>query len=98
MPQIFVVEATLDDEVRALVGVYTSLERVIAATDAYAAWHDHFKEGFRVTLQLLDVNNSSPNRRWDTFMLAPGKVPEYLLRKVPHELRSRFSLQTENAV
>ena len=96
MSNIFVVQTTVDDDVRELVGVYTTFERVVAAADAYAAWHDRPKAAFLVTLLLIDVNNSNPDWRWNTFKLAPGKVPEYLLRKMPHELRSRFSLQTED--
>ena len=67
----------IDDDFSTLVGVYSTFDKVVVASDAYSAWFGKPSGGFRVTPLLVDYNNTD---RYGTFHLRKGKVPDWWLR------------------
>lgn len=77
----------IDDDFSTLVGVYSTFDKVVAASDAYSAWFRKPSGGFIVTPLLVDFNNTNESHRSKTFYLSKGKVPDWWLRNSPYKDR-----------
>jgi hypothetical protein len=75
--EVIVVEAGSEFTSDTLVGVFSSFDKAVVATEAYAMWHGRPDDGFWFTPQFVDTNNTGTCARYSSFRLKAGEVPPW---------------------
>ena len=75
--EVIVVEAGYGYGEDRIVGVFSSFDKAVAATEAYTLRHGSPSDGFCLTVQCVDMNNTGSCTRYESFILEEGTVPAW---------------------